>query len=387
MLVDPANGRLAPRIDDVLLHVVGDRRFRAELRAAQIELVSDPYLSAADVGRELATARVELAGRVGDSIALLACGTHPTACAPGRLTHGERYRAIAQDNPWARAHLLTCGLHVHVALVDGDRALAVYNALRSFLPLLGALAANSPFWGRRHTGIASTRLQLNRALVRCGVPPAFESWDAYAELVEWGFASGTMPDPSYHWWDVRLHPSLGTVEVRVCDTQTEIPETVALVALVQTLTAWLAERYDAGERLPVHDGERIAESLWLGLRTASPGELADLDTGTRQPVLEELARLVEALEPTARQLGTGDLLATLPRLAATRGAAREEAVAGTHGLDGLVGWMTRRTLDSARSYRPSTVAREPQTGRDAHELVDPVGYPAPAERAMSPSAP
>ena len=80
-----------------------------------------------------------------------------------------------------------------------------------------------------------------------------------------GFASGTTPDPSYHWWDLRLHPSLGTIEVRICDTQTEIPETVALVALVQTLTAWLTERYDAGERLPVHDRDRIAESLEIGI--------------------------------------------------------------------------------------------------------------------------
>ena len=276
--------------------------------------------------------------------------------------------------------MLTCGLHVHVALVDGDRALAIYNALRTFLPELGALAANSPYWGRRHTGIASTRLQLNRSLVRHGIPPAFESWNAYAELVEWGFASGTMPDPSYHWWDLRLHPALGTIEVRVCDTQTEVPETVGLVALVQTLTAWLAERYDAGERLPVHDGDRIAESLWLGMR--AEGELADLDTGTREPTVHRISRLVEALEPTARELGTGDQLARLPGLAATRGADRQQGIAREHGLDRLAGWLTRRTLDSAYSYRSRTeVAPQPPPRPDRNEGIESIGYPVPTARA------
>ena len=142
--------------------------------------------------------------------------------------------------------MLTCGLHIHVAVAGGDRALAVHNALRSYLPELAALSANSPYRGGRHTGIASTRLQLNRSLVRHGVPPVFESWDAYAAFVEWGFTGGSIPDPSYHWWDLRLHPGFGTIEIRVCDTQTEIADTVALVALAQALVAWLEARYDAG---------------------------------------------------------------------------------------------------------------------------------------------
>jgi carboxylate-amine ligase len=250
-----------------------------------------------------------------------------------------------------------------VAVSGGDRALAVFNALRSFLPELAALGANSPYWGRHHTRIASTRLQLNRSLLRHGVPPAFESWQAYADLVEWGFASGTMPDPSYHWWDLRLNPGLGTVEVRVADTQTEIGETAAIVALVQTLAAWLAGRYDAGERLPLHDCARIAESLWLGMRVGSPGELADLDTGEREPTTDRISRLVETLGPTAEELGTSDQLARLPVLAATRGADRQEAVARERGLDGLVEWLTRRTFDSAASYlRPGRRTRRPGDG-------------------------
>jgi carboxylate-amine ligase len=376
MLVDPASGRLLARIEDVLRNVDGDERFRAELRAAQVELVTRPYLSPADVGRELAVARLELANVVGDDIALIACGTHPTTSCAGPITNGERYRAIALDNPWAARCMLTCGLHIHVALADGDRALAVYNTLRSFLPEFAALSANSPYHECSHTGIGSARLQLNRSLARHGVPPVFPDWDAYGEFTEWGRAGGTIPDPSYHWWDLRLHPGFGTLEIRVCDTQTEIADAVALVALAQTLVAWLAQRYDAGERLPVHDGHRITESVWLGMRAGAPGELLDLDTGERQPTVDRIAGLLEALVPTAGELGTSVELARLPTLAAARGADRQEDVVLEQGFGRLVDWLARRTLDSARAYRGKTGA-PPRTAREGNHGIDPIGRSVP----------
>jgi carboxylate-amine ligase len=378
MLVDPTGGQLAPRIDEVLRRVDGDDRFRAELRAAQVELVTRPYLSAADVARELAAARIELAEHLGEELALLGCGTHPTSGSTGPITNGERYRAIARDNPWAARYMLTCGLHIHVALADGDKALAVHNALRSFLPEFAALSANSPYHDGRHAGIASTRLQLNRSLARHGVPPVFETWSAYAEFVAWGVAGGTIPDASYHWWDLRLHPGFGTLEIRVCDTQTEITVTVALVALAQTVVAWLEGRYEAGERLPVHDGHRITESLWLGMRGRSRGELLNLDTGKRQPAVEQIQTLVETLEPTARELGTYGELSRLPSLVATRGAERQVQVVREQGTGALVDWLARRTLASAREFRCETgVVTEPETTlqRD-DDIGQPVATPA-----------
>jgi glutamate---cysteine ligase / carboxylate-amine ligase len=385
MLVHPETGALAPRIDDVLAKVVGDERFRAELRAAQVEVVTHPYLSAVDAGRELAASRIELAGLLGDDVSLLACGTHPLDAAPGPITSGERYETIALDNPWAALHMLTCGLHIHVALAGGDRALAVHNALRSYLPEIAALSANSPCREGRHTGIASTRLQLNRTLVRHGVPPAFESWASYAAFVEWGVASGTIPDPSYQWWDLRLHPGFGTVEIRVCDTQTDVADIVTLVAFAQTLVAWLEARHDAGEALAVHDGHRITESLWLGMRTGERAELLDLDTGARQSLPERVADLVELLDPTARELGTHGELARLPTLAAARGAERQAEVLAAGGPRELVSSLTRRTLVSSYAYRASTDAElDPTLTAPGGEDMGSGGLPVPAPVANAP---
>jgi carboxylate-amine ligase len=351
MLVDPDDGRLVGEIEHVLCRTGGDDRFQAEFRAAQIELVSRPCLSAADVGRELAVARLDLDEACGPAVAAMASGAHPTADGLGPVTNGERYRALARDNPWAARTMLTCGLHVHVGVTGADRALAVYNALRSYLPEFAALSGNSPFNAGQSTGLSSTRMQLNRSLSRHGVPPAFADWGAYAEFTTWGHAGGAIPDASYHWWDLRLHPGCGTIELRVCDTQTDLDDTVALVALTQALVAWLGERHDAGETLRVHDGYRIAESLWLAAQVGSAGDVLDLDTGVRRPVSDRVAELIDTLGPTARELGTEEELGRLATLATTSGADRQQQIVRAVGIDRLPAWLVVETTASARRVR------------------------------------
>jgi carboxylate-amine ligase len=348
MLVDPDDGRLVGAIEDVLRSVGGDARFQAEFRAAQVELVTRPCLSAVDAGRELAAARLDLDDAIGPDLATLASGSHPTALRLGRITPGERYRAVARDNPWAAREMLTCGLHVHVGVTGADRALAVYNALRSHLPEFAALSANSPFHAGERTRVASTRMLLNRSLARCGVPPAFDDWDAYAQFTAWGRAGGAIPGTSYHWWDLRLHPGLGTVELRVCDAQTELDDTISLVALFQALVACLAERYDAGEPLPVHDAHRISESLWLAAHVGAERELLDLDTGVRRPLADRVAELLETLEPTSRELGTEPELARIARLATACGADHQRRLAAEMGIEALPVRLAAETAASAR---------------------------------------
>jgi glutamate---cysteine ligase / carboxylate-amine ligase len=374
VLVDPCDGRLVGGIEHVLHRLGGDSRFQAEFRAAQIELVTRPCLSAADVGRELARARLDLEEAIGCTTTAIASGTHPTAVDLGPITRGERYRALAVDNPWAGHGMLTCGLHVHVGMAGADRALAVYNTLRSYLPEFAALSGNSPYAAGRDTGLASTRMQLNRSLSRHGVPPAFADWSAYAAFTSWGHVGGAIPDPSYHWWDLRLNPGCGTLEIRVCDAQTELEDAVALIALAQALAAWLAERYDAGDELPVHDGYRIAESLWLAAHVGARRDLIDLDRGTRRPLAERVAELLEVLAPTAAELGTEDELARLKTLAETSGADRQRQVVLENGVERLVEWLAVETVASARSYRgradaPAATGTAPAHGPDAHAVA------------------
>jgi carboxylate-amine ligase len=219
----------------------------------------------------------------------------------------------------------------------------VYNALRSRLPELGALAANSPFFEGADTGLCSMRPYLNKAFPRAGVPPAFESWEAFAAFVAWGRRGGLFPDPSHFWWDLRLHPVHGTIELRVADAQTLVADATALTALVHCLVASLARRWDTGEQLEVHDAYRINENAWRGLRYGVRGTLVDLDSGEVEPTRDRLTRLLDELEPIATELGCSDELSGARTLVVGNGADRQRYVSEREGMDGLRRWLVEQT--------------------------------------------
>jgi carboxylate-amine ligase len=343
MLVDPERLDLFPAAEWVLNAIDGDDRYHRELRASQLEIVTRVCSTAADACRELSSARRELVSALGNDAHILCAGTHPTSRAWGDITPLDRYRAIADEYTWAANRSLVCGLHVHVAVGGGERSLAVYNAMRSFLPELGALAANSPYFEGADTGLSSIRPYLNKAFPRAGVPPAFESWETVASFVEWGRRGGLFPDASHFWWDLRLHPQHGTVELRVADAQTAVEDASAMVAVVHCLAAWLARRFDAGERLPIHDSYRINENAWRGLRYGVRGTLVDLDTGDAEPTRDRLARLLDELDPIATEFGCADEVAGARTLIGGNGADRQRYVFERDGMDGLVRWLVEQT--------------------------------------------
>jgi carboxylate-amine ligase len=344
LLVDPETHAPAPLCELALLVSEGDARVAAELRACQVEAISPVSVSVADVARELASVRTLLGRRLEGRAQLVAAGTHPLAVDPGPVTGAPRYQQIAAENPLAARHLLTGGLHVHVAIGGAERALAVHNALRSYLPELTALAANAPFHAGSDSGLATIRPKLNECLPRAGIPPAYASWEELAALIEWSRAGGLYRDASYLWWDLRLHLGHGTIEVRAPDAQLRVEETATIVAVVQCLAAQLAARYDAGERLPVHPGERISENRWLAMRDGVDGVLVDLDDGATIPTSERLLGLVEELLPTAAALGCDEELLGVGGLLLDGGAARQRRVVAEHGLDFLVPWLAAETV-------------------------------------------
>ena len=189
------------------------------------------------------------------------------------------------------------GLHVHVAVRGADRALAVHNALRSHLPDLAALAGNAPLHGGRDTGLASLRPKLCDLLPRQGVPPAWRSWEERADYERWGRRGGVFPGAGEPWYELRAHDELGTIELRVPDTQSTPEEAAGVLAFAAALVAWLAERYDAGETLPVHDHSRIAENRWRAMRHGLDGTLLDLDSGEPAPARARILALIERRRP------------------------------------------------------------------------------------------
>jgi carboxylate-amine ligase len=344
MLLDPETLELAPVASSVIGALDGDPRFKFELPASQIEILTSPASDAPEALRQLAAGRAALAAAAEGIARPAAAAVHPFSAPEGELGDDERYLRTIREYGRIACRQLVCALQVHVAVGDAERTLAVYNALRSYLPELAALAAAAPFHDGEDTGLASVRPKIGEQLPRQGVPPAIESWDAFAEALGWGAEAGVVPEPRVWWWELRPHPGWGTLELRVPDVQATVAEAGAITALAHALVSWLAERHEAGERLGQDPTWRIEENRWSACRDGVEGTLADLRTGRRASTRERLHELLDALEPTAGRLGCAAELERARALVEENGAIRLRAVEAQSGVRGVAAWLAERFL-------------------------------------------
>jgi carboxylate-amine ligase len=287
-------------VAEAVLERAGDSgRVKRELPAAQVELVTAPHPTAAAAIAELRAARAELAAAAGDLARPAAAALHPTAPAEAELNEGDRYDHTLRTHGRIARRQLLGALQVHVAVGGADRTLAVYNALRGYLPELAALAAAAPFHDGADTGLASMRPLVAGQLPRQGVAPPIASWEALEDDLRWGAVSGTVREPASWWWELRPHVVHATLELRVPDVQPTLGAAGGVAGFAVALVSWLAARHDAGDRLPVAPDWRIAENRWAALRDGVEGTLADLETGEQRPARERLHTLIDAVEPYA----------------------------------------------------------------------------------------
>ncbi len=342
MVLDPDSLELVSLAPEVLERLNGDPRFKLELPASQLEIVTPPLATVQEAADALITARRTLAERGGERVRFAAAGVHPFSVGVGELNQLPRYARTIQAYGPIAARQLVCALQVHVAVADADQALAVYNAARSYLPLLAALSANAPFYEGRDTGLASVRPKLCELLPRQGVPPALESWEAYAAAFRWGAASGAFPDARTWWWELRLHPGFGTLEFRVPDAQSNVADAAAIAAVVQALVAWLAERHDRGEELALAPRWRIEENRWSACKEGVEGRVADLQAGSLRPTRCCLEELLAELERLGPRLHSEASLSRAREMVEVNGAIAQRRVARDRGLHALAGWLVER---------------------------------------------
>lgn len=343
MALDPETLDLLPEAPGLIEGL--DERFKTELPASQLEIATRPSARIDAVAAELLDCRTELAGRLGNRTRLAAAGVHPFAERLGVLNSGERYDRLLAEYGDVLRQQLVCGLHLHVGLGGPDRALAVYNAMRSYLPEISALAANAPVQCGRDTTLASVRPLISGLLPRMGIPPALASWEEYADQLNWGVSTERMGRPAEWWWELRLHAGLGTLEIRVPDAQATVDEAAGVCAFAAGICGWLAARHDAGD-LPVPSASwRINENRWSALRHGLDATLVDLQTAAREPVRRRLERLFDEVAPFARQQHGSDHLTHARRLAERNGAERQRDVFRTEGARGVAEWLAGRFLE------------------------------------------
>lgn len=336
VLLSPETWLPASRCEDVLGALPADvaECARAETHGSALELATAPKRTIAEAASELAALRAALASTLeGLGLRAAATGTHPTArWEDVDVSPGARYQFVHASMRELARREPTFGLHVHVAVPDAETALRALNAMRGHLPVLLALSANSPFWQGRDSGLASARTPAFQAFPRTGPPRWFRDYGAYVEAIDVLVRCDAIPEPTFLWWDARLQPRFGTLEVRIMDSQTRVEDTAAIAALVQCLVRLESAR----EPQPPDAPEVLGENRFLAARDGMDARLVDPSAWTRRPVRDRLAELLDACAPVARALDCERELADVERLARSPGAARQRALAaGAGSLEGL----------------------------------------------------
>ncbi len=334
-ILDPATGSLTQRFEE-LFEAAGEDEVLAdsvsgELIASEIEIRSgrgEDFSGALERQRDARARLFALAARHG--VLLGATGTHPwSPWQEQRIIDTEHYRRLDHSLGYVAWRNNTFSLHVHVGVRGADRAIAVCDRLRTLLPELLALSANSPFLDGRDSRLHSARTQIfTKSFPRCGVPDAFGSWQAYADYVDLLVRLNSVAEHTQLWWSIRPHPLFGTVEVRICDAQSTAEESDALAALLVSCVAQAALDHDDGMSHEPPPGRLIEENLWRAIRYGLDGKLIDLHAGREYEAASLPDRLLEWTAPARVHLG---LEPALPR----QGGAQRQ----------------RRSLEAGRSMR------------------------------------
>jgi carboxylate-amine ligase len=355
-LVDPVTGRqtnasaaVQKRLGPV------DGTVERELHACQVELITDVCHSAGEAAGMLGGLRRAV---VATGAGLVGSGTHPAAAeGAAEITDKERYERI-RDLLGDAVATPVGGLHIHIGMPDAETAIRAFNGMRGHLPLLQALAANSPFRHGRDTGLASAREVTIRGWPRSGVPRAMRDYADFRAMAQLLARAADVPDYTWFWWKLRPHPRLGTVEIRALDAQTTLADTAGLVALAHCLARHAAE----ADPLPDPPAEVLEEGAFQAARFGVRARLPDAD-GRLRPVAEWLDDALSLAGDHAAALGCADDLAGLPALVERGGGAgRQRAAYEISGMDGLLRELTALTGQGAEGA-PSPQSAPPSARR------------------------
>lgn len=281
---------------------------KAELSDAMVEITTDICGSVAEAGESLArqlTALRKIANEKGLEIAI--SGTHPFQdWRERRVFPDERHLQLLEKFQWLARRWTTFGLHVHVGVKDGERSIAILNALINYIPHLIALSASSPFWGGTDTGLVSSRAAVTESFPTGGLPYFLPSWKEFEKYFESLHATGAIRSIRDLYWDIRPHYDFGTIEVRACDGLPTLRETLALVAFVQCLVVLIDDQLEKGARSPQVRMQRYwvaPENKWQATRYGLEGLLILKEGEERRPIREDIERLLEILKPVSVSLG------------------------------------------------------------------------------------
>jgi carboxylate-amine ligase len=307
-IVDPQSGELRSHVSELLASsapMLGEQ-IKREMHQSIVEVGTRICADVGELREEIFRNRRELANaaeRVG--LAVAAAGTHPFSRWEDQIiSPGVRYDNIVEELQQLARSLLIFGLHVHVGLPDRSVMIDLMNEVRYFLPHLLALSTSSPFWMGRNTGLKSYRTTIFRRFPRTGVPDRFDSWSEYENYIQLLVDLHSIDDAKKIWWDVRPHPTFGTLEVRVCDVPTNPETAVMLGALVQAVVVKLYRLRIRNQGFRIYRRALIEENKWRAARYGLDGKLIDFGRRAEVPMRHLAVELLEFIDDVVDELGS-----------------------------------------------------------------------------------
>jgi carboxylate-amine ligase len=358
-IVDPQTRELRSHIQEILEggKVMLKEQIKPEMHQSVVELGTEICQSIEHARAhviELRSKLAELAGRGGLKIASV--GTHPFSHWRDQLiTEGERYQEIVKDmQQLARANLIF-GLHVHVGIPDREIAIHVMNQARYFLPHIYALSVNSPFWVGQNTGLKGYRLKVFERFPRTGIPDVFESLSEYEDYCKLLVKTGCVDNAKKIWWDIRLHPFFDTLEVRVCDAQSRVDDTLAIAALIQAVVAKLFKLLRQNTTFRVYRRRLLDENRWRATRYGLDGKLIDFGREVEVETRSLLNELLEFISTEVGELGSQNEMAHIERIMREgTGADRQLAVwERTNDMRAVVDQIVHETYEQLSISEPA----------------------------------
>ena len=355
-LVDAESGELTCLAPELLARVgagypeTEHPKIKKELYQCTVEVITGVCATVAEARADLAESMREVEQAAADSgAAVIGAGLHPfTPWHQLSLSEGERYQRLVDTIGWPARRLTTHGVHVHVGVRSGDKAIATVNSLTEYLPVFLALSAASPYWNGRDTGLASTRTKIFESMPTTGLPPHLRDWAEFNVFLDTLIEAGAIETVREVWWDIRPHPGYGTVELRMCDSMPTLWEISALAALAQSLVTEFDRMMDAGTTPDVPREWVRRENKWRAARWGVEADLVIDESGHTQPLSEIVDGLVVRLLPIANDLGCAAELVDLRRIAAEGPSyVRQRRVVDEGGdLQGVVRALRAELADS-----------------------------------------
>jgi len=358
-IVDPETRELRSHIQEILEggKVLLKEQIKPEMHQSVVELGTEICTSVENAREHVVELRSKLASLANKAnLRIASCGTHPFSNWHDQLiTEGERYKQIVKDmQRLARANLIF-GLHVHVGIPNRESAIHVMNQARYFLPHIYALSVNSPLWVGQDTGLKGYRLKVFERFPRTGIPDAFESLSEYEDFCKLLVKTGCIDNPKKIWWDIRLHPFFDTLEMRVCDAQSRVDDTLAIAALIQAVIAKLYKLLRHNTTFRVYRRRLLDENRWRASRYGIEGKLIDFGRETEVETRSLLNELLEFVATEVDELGSKREMAHIERIMREgTGADRQlEVFHRTNDMKAVVDQIVAETYEGLKIEDPS----------------------------------